>query len=382
MTGAETSNLYLRVPDKYMDKRCCGSSHGWLFFMESKHQLIVLNPISGTVIRLPPLIGRHQYEDGVEKALLSGDPFLGSFEVVATDFGSGVVAHLRFGDKIWSYTRLFWSNIVFWSNIDYSSVALYNGRIFAASGRGKMVCMHITSTNDSRLLRTKKLKIKSPDVVEKTTRDKLDLEEIAPDELDLEDMSSDSSSESSLDSLPDHTNPYVPDFGDEDSEEDMCSSDSDDCDDSEDSYSVSSEDLEEKKVIDSFLVETTKGDLLMVHREWEYGGSPTYSIFKFVVSNHDEQVERSIVEDLEGHSLFLGKNHSISVLASDYPGCRPNSIYYAFWDRDSAFPNYGIEEFNLKDQSVRKHVNIAMSLGPDSSKDNRDVCWIVPSIKL
>ncbi|KAF3442361.1 hypothetical protein FNV43_RR16277 [Rhamnella rubrinervis] len=123
-----------------------------------------------------------------------------------------------------------------------------------------------------------------------------------------------------------------------------------------------------------FFVETTNGELLMVGRILSRSPQKTkiqrYNIFKIINSNG--RIDVSSVVDLGGHSLFLGKHSSISVMASNYPGfCRPNTIYYV---GSLNLQNCGVfEEFNLEDQSF--HVD----------EDRFAMCegsWIVPSMKL
>ncbi|CAL2264448.1 unnamed protein product [Prunus armeniaca] len=70
----------------------------------------------------------------------------------------------------------------------------------------------------------------------------------------------------------------------------------------------------------AYLVESTKGDMLHVRRilkpkEGRDGDLLTDSF----------KVE---VESIGDEALFVGDNHSVSVLASNFPGCQPNSVYY------------------------------------------------------
>lgn len=128
-----------------------------------------------------------------------------------------------------------------------------------------------------------------------------------------------------------------------------------------------------------YFVETTDGDLLIVTR---YGGDPnlghTYKVHKLVDSNIDGQLEHVPVVNLGGQSLFLGKNQSISVLASDYPGCRPNSIYYSCYksgtyDEHGFLWNFGIEEFDLNDQAARECRDLLSYY---------EIPWVVPSMNF
>ncbi|KAH7521896.1 hypothetical protein FEM48_Zijuj07G0080600 [Ziziphus jujuba var. spinosa] len=132
------------------------------------------------------------------------------------------------------------------------------------------------------------------------------------------------------------------------------------------------------------LVESTKGDLLMVCQI-----DDSRHAFKIVELNG--RFKHVPIANLDGHSLFVGKNHSILVLASKYPGCRPNSIYFSTaptepWrlrHENNLKYEFKIQEFNLEDGSIRYYStvetrtsfqNILAVAGP--------VPWIVPSMKF
>ncbi|XP_060671357.1 uncharacterized protein LOC132803119 [Ziziphus jujuba] len=118
----------------------------------------------------------------------------------------------------------------------------------------------------------------------------------------------------------------------------------------------------------SYLVETTKNDLLMVLRCNICKCLPQvcvkYKVYKLVELNGE--LECVLVSNLDGHCLFLGKCQPISVLASNYPGCNEDSIYYSYAD----FNDNGVEEFSLEDQSVREKRNVDTLYRP---------LWILPS---
>lgn len=124
----------------------------------------------------------------------------------------------------------------------------------------------------------------------------------------------------------------------------------------------------------SFFVESTNGDLLMVYRsQCGMNECPTYNIFKIVETKG--KLDHIPITNLDGHSLFLDDNQSISVLASIYPGCTPNSIYYLHYY--NPFTQGGVskfEEFDLEDQSVQEYSEV---------EDGRKfLTWILPSMKL
>ncbi|KAF3431263.1 hypothetical protein FNV43_RR25993 [Rhamnella rubrinervis] len=121
----------------------------------------------------------------------------------------------------------------------------------------------------------------------------------------------------------------------------------------------------------AYLVETTKGDLLMVQRNRHYRtGDRTYRIYKVIIGSNDSAAEITPITNLDGECIFLGdNNHSISVLASNYPACIPNSIYYA--------TSYGnsegeVEVFNVEGGCFFRTASVKLPVTP----------WVVPSMKL
>ena len=70
-----------------------------------------------------------------------------------------------------------------------------------------------------------------------------------------------------------------------------------------------------------YLVESPEGDLLRVVKN-----KGKFFIYKLVWFSRDPRWEE--VMDLGDVAIFLGENHSISVTASDFPGCEANSIYF------------------------------------------------------
>ncbi|KAK7251386.1 hypothetical protein RIF29_34536 [Crotalaria pallida] len=114
--GTVYDQLQLHLPSK----RCCGSSYGWLFFVDkvkkSTLELILLNPFLGdnVTIRLPPIKFRSEDEIvgwmddcGIQKAILSKDPYEypHDYKVVALYGIFAKLAHYKSGDKYWSYAR-------------------------------------------------------------------------------------------------------------------------------------------------------------------------------------------------------------------------------------------------------------------------------------
>ncbi|XP_050372296.1 uncharacterized protein LOC126790187 isoform X2 [Argentina anserina] len=139
---------------------------------------------------------------------------------------------------------------------------------------------------------------------------------------------------------------------------------------------------------------STQGDLLLVQRFMEPKKdvkndlhqilwTSSFLIHKVVFIDRDKKLDRSTpiledgspyytgdgdrsewvslleVENIGDEVLFVGDNYSFSVLASDYPGCQPNSIYYTddsmkcgVHKLNERIP-YDMGIFNLADKSIR-----------------------------
>ena len=77
-------------------------------------------------------------------------------------------------------------------------------------------------------------------------------------------------------------------------------------------------------VWESYLVESPEGDLLRVIKKYRDG----FMVYKLVWLDSRNPIWEEVM-DLGDVALFLGENHSISVTASNFGGCRSNSIYYS-----------------------------------------------------
>lgn len=103
----------------------------------------------------------------------------------------------------------------------------------------------------------------------------------------------------------------------------------------------------------------------------------TYKVFKLIHSRDSvEQLQIIPIKSLDGDSLFFGnENHGISVVATNYPGCVPNSIYYR-GSIDYDVINMQFEVFNMDNGSV-----LPCSL-PENYVKSSLASWTVPTIKL
>lgn len=120
---------------------------------------------------------------------------------------------------------------------------------------------------------------------------------------------------------------------------------------------------------DYYFVETTNGVLLIVCKLLR---GPTYKVFKIMDSNG--KLDLAPVVNLDGHSLFLHAGSCISVIASNYPECRPNSIYTL--SPNSSSYCCRIQEFNLEYGSFEIQWDRWLSLRAFEGY------WILPLMKL
>ncbi|XP_008223926.1 PREDICTED: F-box protein At2g26160-like [Prunus mume] len=94
----------------------------------------------------------------------------------------------------------------------------------------------------------------------------------------------------------------------------------------------------------AYLVESTKGDLLHVRRLDKEEG---FMVYKLVFNGRDGSVQHVELRSLGDEVMFLSDNCGISVLASNFPQCQRNSIYYV----DHCAKNK-IGRFNLEDETI------------------------------
>ncbi|XP_027090202.1 F-box protein At2g17036-like [Coffea arabica] len=107
VTQGKNTGVELPVP---YNRRCCGSSHGWLAFAMDDLAIILYHPFSGKQINLPPLVKNFKPEDEYEpeyyvrKVALSADPLRNpdGYEAVAIYGGMNDLAFLKAGHKAWT----------------------------------------------------------------------------------------------------------------------------------------------------------------------------------------------------------------------------------------------------------------------------------------
>ncbi|CAL8132156.1 unnamed protein product [Prunus armeniaca] len=139
------------------------------------------------------------------------------------------------------------------------------------------------------------------------------------------------------------------------------------------------------KFLHAYLVESTKGDLLHILRfyassegRFRYDArrqTTHFIVYKWVYEDGGSIGHKVEVKSIGDEALFVGGNHSISVLASKFPECQPNSIYYTD-DYFSNWPTLHSDEpfdmgiFNLEDGTITQHYS------PHSNSQR--AIWVVP----
>ncbi|XP_030968889.1 putative F-box protein At1g65770 [Quercus lobata] len=264
--GKIFKNINLEV---FYARRCCGFSHGWLATVDENMAITLLNPFkkSATKITLPSLKHRKRIkipQFNVLKVILSHNP------TSSQDNYAVVVIYapsdlLAFINPTQQYA---------WTYLDenlmgFTDITFYGGLVYAVGRRGMVVSFDVNSKKYSSHLQLKP-NIIVPSCYHRTFR-------------------------------------YA------------------------------------ERV---YIVESMKGDLLVVRRfmerkeglleEIEEGEEERKSVtesFKVHKLLLNDQTKGSLEEHVEVKSLgdealFVGDNQSMSILASNFPGCQPNSIYF------------------------------------------------------
>ncbi|KAK2983546.1 hypothetical protein RJ640_023080 [Escallonia rubra] len=142
-----------------------------------------------------------------------------------------------------------------------------------------------------------------------------------------------------------------------------------------------------------YLVTTQEGDLLRVQRhledydneddDWLKYRTSGFKVFKLAQEHSIEQVRQkwTAIESIGDQALFLGDSNSECVLASHFPGCKPNCIYYTeYYYNTYPFVPRGADDdvgmFNLETRTFGTHYvpdPAHMPLLP--------AIWIVPNLK-
>ncbi|XP_062158018.1 F-box protein At2g17036-like [Alnus glutinosa] len=95
------------------NRRCCGSSFGWLSFVTNSTCITLFNPFRKAKIRLPHILRGYRiygnkYEHAVAKVTLSSDPASSPEDcLVVAMFGEyNELAFMKLGDQSWTYVEV------------------------------------------------------------------------------------------------------------------------------------------------------------------------------------------------------------------------------------------------------------------------------------
>ena len=320
-------------------KRCCGSSHGWLFFVENKSslELILINPFLGeseTMIKLPPIqfISKDEVlkmdEYGVVKAILSKDPYTSpdDYEVMAIYGGYCKLAHYKSGDKFWSYPtteklQVFADVIFCKGNIyavdHYNWIVKITLRRFKKSPGGNCSPCYLQFKTISKKLQSLKF-VNYAGRAYLVETSKGDLLLVRRYYMHMHELKA-------LDAAADEFRERMHAAFEARNQE------------------VEHEEFDRSKV------------------EEEVYAKPHLSVkFRVYRLNFPSARRKLRMRTLNGETLFLGDNHSISISASKCPGLSPNSIYYTDdytddYGHNIEFGSCDTGVFKVKDKSFGKH---------------------------
>ncbi|QHO14309.1 uncharacterized protein DS421_15g523040 [Arachis hypogaea] len=351
-------------------KRCCGSSHGWLFFVDNKSpqiQLVLINPFASesenSMIKLPPIQcdngDRVMYMDeyGVNKAVLSKDPndFPNDFEVIAIYGGIQKLAHYKSGNNFWSYPKpskhiRSFADVIFHKGMAYAVssyswiVRIYRKRYKQSpGGNNSSPCYLRFKTINERLPQSVCNYSGNAYLVETSMgellhvrRDYITLEARIAKDAELEEQMKRSRAEYEArtqeehDRLREEINKAIEELERE---------------------------IENRKVKEYSEPDLSKDLEEELHKYDKPHLSVNFTVFKL---NFPSSRGQKSMETLNGEILFVGDNNSVSVPSSRCPTLIPNSIYYTddfigIYFHNLAFGSCDTGVFNLENKSFGKH---------------------------
>ncbi|KAE8022936.1 hypothetical protein FH972_008697 [Carpinus fangiana] len=140
ITDQRISDVNLSIP---YNRRCCGSSLGWLSFVTESSFILLFNPFKNTKIYLPRLekiidrVNAKQYM--VRKLTLSSDPAENSDCLVVVIFGAfSDLVFMKLGDESWTYVDI---GDACW----FFDVLYYKGHVLAINQRGMLVSLDVNT---------------------------------------------------------------------------------------------------------------------------------------------------------------------------------------------------------------------------------------------
>ncbi|XP_059669576.1 F-box protein At2g17036-like [Cornus florida] len=332
----------LRIPYK---KRFCGSSHGWLFTVEESFAITLINPFSSDTIQLPPIMDRAEFdraEDHVEF-----DPEIDYYDTTLGEVEDDVESE---------------------HEIDYYDTTLDEVEVEFEVMKATLSADPVSSPNDYIVSAIysgyKRLAFIHPGDDAWTYIDKERFNLI-------------------FDVIYYKGNIFAVDYWSRIIMVDLNRRDGE-------SMAAQVKVIAPKTNVRNertYLVESSNGDLLLVQRIIKYDDKNScqhetlgFKVFKLLLEQLEQGWPKRVeMKSLDGDTLFLGDNHSISVSASKWPGCQPNSIYYTDDYIDLNFhPPFGrcdIGIFNIENECFGTHYTF-----DPSHKDMPPSIWIVPTM--
>ncbi|XP_039005262.1 uncharacterized protein LOC120132591 [Hibiscus syriacus] len=135
------------------NRRCCGSSYGWIATIDHTLAIKLINPFNDDIINLPSVdicaieftTEEDEYEFYVKKVILSDDPCVNpnDFMVLALFECLGSINIIRPGEKSWTYTTSDLETIV------KDDVIFVKGKAYPVDWRLGVISVDVTNTNSS-----------------------------------------------------------------------------------------------------------------------------------------------------------------------------------------------------------------------------------------
>ncbi|KAF7829516.1 F-box protein SKIP23-like [Senna tora] len=291
--------LFLHLPHASHPRRCCGSSHGWLVLLDDTPEILLLNPLAGANLHLPPLhtfpnvvsfsfsnIGReyvlrnshgHLYTRNLRqmrnsflrKVVLSSTPSQTNQFMALAILGHTNLAFCKHGDDSWTFidkAHNCWEDVVF-----------HNGKFYAVKKGGTLAVLDIQDRFSPRL-----------EIIEMTGQFQGDMQYLVFSRNELL---------------------FVARY------------------------------------------------LELEFNETENGSNLVYKTVGFNVSKMNWSASQwQKLDSLGDQMLFLGDNSSLSLCASDFPRCFGDCIYYtddySESNFDGAYGRYDLGIYKLWDRSI------------------------------
>ncbi|KAE9604908.1 hypothetical protein Lal_00036892 [Lupinus albus] len=342
------------------NKRCCGSSYGWLFFVDkvtkSTLELILINPFLGDskTIKLPPIsLNNDDIHDMIDhyevyKVILSKDPYVSphDYEVAALYGSLAKLTHYKCGDKYWSYAKKAIGttlvDVIFYKDL-LLTIDRYDWIInFTLEPKAR-----IQRTNCSLwYLKWNTIKKKRPSTIHNYAGNAYFVENSNGDLLLAR----------------------------------RCYWDEDLIQAREIALQLNAariQDIAEGGSEIVFLEEYKKIKESMYMKDEDPKLTVKFEVYRLSFSSDGKRLNKKIrIKTLGGEILFLGDNNSVSVSVSKYPKLHPNSIYYTddyVHHHNLPFGSIDNGIFDVENESFDKHYLPSFSI-----KDLPPPIFIVP----